>query len=255
MKRSKSSHKGDNGRVLILGGNELYHGAPILAGLGAEKSGADLVYLMVPSNQQHLARSFSMNMIVESFSGKFLRAQDVQKALDWCEKVDVLVVGNGLGEKPQTLRAVRKILQKSRCKVVIDAAALSAFAELAPLSGNRDIVITPHQGELERMGIQASEKALQAAAKQLQATIVLKGPEDLIVSPEGKTHVNKTGHPVMTKGGTGDVLAGLIGGLMAQGLSGFEAAKKATEDWGKVGEYVAEQKGLEVTIQELLEDR
>lgn len=255
MKRSLTSRKGDNGKVLVVGGSELYHGAPILAGLGAEKSGADLVYLMVPSNQQHLARSFSLNLIVESFSGDYLRGRDVQKVLDWSEKTDVMVLGNGLGERPQTQRALRKILQKSSCSLVGDAAALEPFVAVADKLNNteRQIVLTPHPGELHKMGLENDIASLKRATKDWGVTLVLKGPEDLIIGPDGKTAANTSGHPIMTKGGTGDVLAGLIGGLMAQGLSGFDAAKQACHDWGKVGEYVFKQQGLETTVAELVQ--
>lgn len=253
MKRDPNSHKGQNGRVLVVGGNEKYHGAPIMAALGAEKSGADLVSLIVPSNQQHIARSFSVNLIVECFSHKFLRTQDVSKIIEAAKNADVLVIGNGLGIKPQTQRAIRKILQQTKCNLVIDAAALPAFVEVAPLLESRDVVITPHAGEFESLKLQSSSDKIDEFSKQYHCTVLLKGPKDQIFNPSGELHINKTGHPIMTKGGTGDVLAGLIGGLMSQGMSGFEAAKKACEEWGKVGEYVAKQKGLEVTIAELLE--
>ena len=155
---------------------------------------------------------------------------------------------------------MKKILRRSSCDLVVDAAALHAFVDIAPLKEKRSVVLTPHRGELSKMLDQEVDalsspqlkKLLQEKAKSWNATIVLKGPEDLIVSPEGTVHINKTGHPIMSKGGTGDVLAGLIGGLMSQGLSGFEAAKTATREWGKVGEYVAKQQGLMVTIKELL---
>ncbi|MDP2691009.1 MAG: NAD(P)H-hydrate dehydratase [bacterium] len=263
MKRLKTSHKGDNGRVLVVGGNETYHGAPILAGLGAEKSGADLVNLIVPVNQQNLARQFSTNLIVDIFSGRSLRFRDVAKILDRAESSDVLVIGNGLGEKPQTLKALRKIIEQCPCHLVLDAAALLALAELKGFeAGKRIVVLTPHKGELDRMLEKSvsdlTQKQLQTLVQQKASewhvTIVLKGPEDIIADPEGNLHINTTGHPVMTKGGTGDVLAGLIGGLMAQGMSGFEAAKEATKKWGEVGEFIAQKKGLMVTIGEMVEN-
>lgn len=261
MKRSPDSHKGQNGRVLVVGGNELYHGAPILAGMGAERSGVDLVYLMVPTNQQHLARQFSPNLIVDTFKGRHLRALDVGHVVDWSEKVDGMVIGNGLGEKPQTLRAVKMIFQRATCKLVVDAAALQAFGQAKQVKAS-EVVVTPHRGEfgrmvgkdLEKASNKDLEKLAQEKAKQWHAVIVLKTPQTLICSPEGKVHWNTTGHPIMTKGGTGDVLAGLIAGLMAQGLPAFEAAKKACEEWGKVGERVFENQGLMTTIAELVQD-
>ena len=261
IQRKLQSHKGDNGRVLVVGGNELYHGAPILSGLGAEKSGADLVYLMVPVNQQNLARQFSLNLIVDTFKGKFLKGSDIQHVLGWSSKADVMVIGNGLGEKPQTLRACRKIIEKCKCGLVVDAAALTAFIQIKNFtSSQRQIVLTPHRGEfskifklnLEKLTNKEIQELIKKKAGELGVTIVLKGPEDYIAGPRGELHVNKTGHPIMNKGGTGDILAGLIGGLMSQGMSGFEAAKKATEDWGKVGESMFKKKGLMVSVEDLL---
>jgi hydroxyethylthiazole kinase-like uncharacterized protein yjeF len=259
LKRNKNSHKGENGRVLVVGGNEVYHGAPLLAALAAEKSGVDLCYVMVPVNQQNLARQFSLNLIVDTFSGKFLRPQDVKKVIDWTKKVDVLVIGNGLGEKPQTLRSIKKILEQSKCDVVIDAAALSLVPQLE--FHGRQAVITPHREEFSRLvkkdlnQLKPSElkKLLQEKAKEWHVVIVLKGAEDLLACPYGKFQVNKTGHPIMTKGGTGDVLAGLIAGLIAQGIPSFEASFQAVQEWGKVGESVAKKKGLMVTIEEMME--
>ncbi|MDP3975787.1 MAG: NAD(P)H-hydrate dehydratase [bacterium] len=266
LQRKTDSHKGQNGRVLVVGGSEVYHGAPLLAALGAEKSGVDLTYLMVPINQQNLARQFSLNLIVTTFSGKFLKAQDVKKVLDWSRKCDlpgrqagVMVIGNGLGDKPQTLRAIKMILEQAKCKLVIDAAALDAFVKVKSPPAT-ELVLTPHRGEFGRMlgkNLEmASEKELeqltQEKAKEWGVTLVLKTPQTLICSPEGKIHWNTTGHPIMSKGGTGDVLAGLIAGLMAQGLSGFEAAKEACKKWGEVGEYVAKKKGLMTTVEEMV---
>ena len=250
MKRPASSHKGDNGRVLVIGGNERYHGAPILAGLGAEKSGADLVSLLVPKEQQLLARSFSPNLIVDTFSGSYFRPKDLRKALDLCEKADVLVVGNGMGDRPQTQRALRKLLQNCPCRMVIDAAALVPFVAVAPLP--QEVVVTPHRGELAAMG--ADEEDLVRVAQNWNAIVALKGPTDLIATPDGQLFENTTGHPILTKGGTGDVLAGLIAGLMAQGMASGSAVQQALHDWGKVGEFVATKKGLETTIEELIQE-
>ncbi len=260
LKRKKTSRKGENGRVLVVGGSEVFHGAPILAGLGAEKSGADLIYLMVPKNQVNLTRQYSLNLIVQSFSGQFLRPRDVQKIVDWSEKADVLVIGNGLGERPQTLRACKHILTKTKCDLVVDASALAAFAEIKKDFGKRQLVLTPHRGELAKMtGCNICKQPgpeikdfVAEWAKKWKSTLVLKGAEDIISDASGNLHINKSGHPIMTKGGTGDVLAGLIGGLLSQGLTSFEAAKEGTELWGKIGEAVYKKKGNLVGVEDLV---
>lgn len=257
MERSTNSHKGDNGKVVVVGGDPKYHGAPIISALAAEKSGVDLVHLIVPKNQQHLARSFSLNVIVGCFSGKYLRTQDAIKIIELCKHADVLIIGNGLGEKPQTQRAIKKILSQVSCKVVSDAAALQPFSEIAPLPSAQEVVITPHHGEWSKIAHSneqlSEEETLQYFSHLWKATIVLKGSTDLICSPDGQVYTNTTGHPILSKGGTGDVLAGLIGGLMAQGLSASEASQQACLEWGKVGEFVAQQKGLQTTLQELID--
>ncbi len=245
IRRKKFSHKGENGRVLIVGGNEEFHGAPIFSALGAEATGVDLVRLVVPKSQKTLARKWSLNFIVSTFSGEHLRVSDVAEILKLAWKSDVLVMGMGLGDRRETTEAVKQIIKKTSCKLVIDADGLAGITKIS----GRDVVVTPHVGEairlLKNSKLKIQDSKLESlsfrkqVAKQitelLGVTTVLKGVIDVVCSPEGRIKLNMTGNAGMTVGGTGDVLAGVVGGLMAQGLTGFQAGFLAVKKRGGGG--------------------
>jgi hydroxyethylthiazole kinase-like uncharacterized protein yjeF len=238
--RSPKSHKGQNGRVLIVGGNAEFHGAPILAALGAEKTGVDLIFLTIAKGQELPAKVASPNFIVESMTRDFLTMADVPAILNRAEKVDALLVGNGLGQEAETKSALLQIVQVVQLPIVIDADGL--IPELLEVKGAHNWVLTPHHGEFERVFQQRGELPGEVAklAQNSGVTIVRKGPRDIIANAEGIFHENRTGVAEMTVGGSGDALSGLICGFLSQDLSGFEAAKLATYLWGKCGERLRE---------------
>ncbi len=262
IRRKKSSHKGDNGRVLVIGGNEEFHGAPIFAALGAEASGVDLVRLVVPKSQKTLARKWSLNFIVNTFGGECLRVSDVAEIVQLAKKVDVIVMGMGLGTRKTTVEAVRRIIKKTSCKLVIDAEGLAGISGIF----NREVMITPHIKEalgilkLQDYKIQDSklEKLVfrKRIAKQIsekfQVTTVLKGKVDVVSSSSGQIKLNRTGNAGMTVGGTGDVLAGVVGGLVAQGMSGEKAGYLAVRELGKAGDRLQKKKGVRFTAEEVV---
>ncbi len=234
MKRKKDSHKGQNGKVLIIGGSEHFHGAPILCSLGAENSGADLIFPYLPASQQEAAKTYSLNFILHSFEKNHLSTKDVSPILKMSEMADVVVIGPGLGDAAETKKAIKSILMKLEKPTVIDASAL-IYTNALP----KTVVLTPHRGEFKQLtGEEPSHKTVQKWAKNLGATIVVKGPEDIIANKD-KLLINKTGNALMTVGGTGDVLSGLIGGLMAQGIEPIEACHIATETLGSAAEELA----------------
>ena len=243
IKRKKNSHKGDNGRVLVIGGNEEFHGAPIFAALGAEASGVDLIRLVVPKSQKTLARKWSLNFIVSTFGGECLRGSDVSKIVRLAKKVDVIVIGMGLGTRKTTVDAVKQVIKKTSCKLVIDADGL---AGLVKVSG-RDVVVTPHirealvvlnqeSGIMNQESLNFRRKIAKQISEKLGVTVVLKGMTDVVCNSEGRIRVNKTGNAGMTVGGTGDVLAGVTGGFMAQGMSGEKAGYLAVKKLGEAGD-------------------
>ncbi|MEM2990546.1 MAG: NAD(P)H-hydrate dehydratase, partial [Halobacteria archaeon] len=215
FERDPESHKGDNGRVLVIGGGT-HTGAPALTALAALRTGADVVTVAAPKSIAYTIASFSPNLIVFPLSSDSLIEADVQALSNLIQRHDVTVIGMGLGREEATKRAVRAIIPLCR-KVVIDADALHALA--LPIPRNINAIITPHSGEFkvisgfelpanwrERLGI------VQRFSRENNLTVLLKGRMDII--SDGETvKVNRTGNAAMTVGGTGDVLAGIVGAL------------------------------------------
>jgi NAD(P)H-hydrate epimerase len=232
--RKPDSHKGQNGKVMVIGGNAMFHGAPILCALGAEYSGADLVYPILPPCHAQVARTYSLNFIIKTFEEDHLTSKDIKHILDFSEKVDVVVIGPGLGQEKDIMRAVKTLLSKLEKPTVVDASGL-IYTNSLP----KTTVLTPHRGEFTKLtGDEPTEKNVQKWAKDLGVTILVKGPKDIIADKD-KIIINKTGNPLMTVGGTGDVLSGFIGGLMAQGLKPIEACEIAANVLGTAGDQLA----------------
>jgi len=244
--RSRDSHKGAGGRVLIIGGGA-FSGAPALAGLAALRSGADIVTIAAPKNIAKIIASFSPNLIVRSLAENRLVKKDISVLEELIVTHDVVIIGMGLGREAETIEAVREILPLCG-KVVVDADGLAALE--VPLNRyNCDMVITPHVGEykglinedlqLERDGLIAQVKTFSA---DNSVVTLLKSPED-IISDGLIVRINQTGNPGMTVGGTGDVLAGITGALFAR-HSGIEAASAAAYICGRAGDLAFEEFGL-----------
>ncbi|VVB95458.1 Hydroxyethylthiazole kinase [uncultured archaeon] len=235
LKRPAASHKGDAGRVLVIGGGA-YSGAPALCALAALRAGADIVTVAAPESVSDIIASFSPNLIVRPLSRDRLTDDDVPLLSGLIEKHDVVVMGMGLGTSDETLGTVRKIVPLCR-KAVIDADALQSF--LLPLL-HRNIIITPHAGEMKRISgarvPEGDEKVdfTRNFAHEHDVTVLLKGVID-IISDGKEVRANRTGNAGMTVGGTGDVLAGLTGALFAK-HNAFEAAGAAAFINGAAGD-------------------
>ncbi len=254
-KRKPDSHKGENGRVLVVGGSELYSGAPALAAFGALNSGADLVVLAVPEANFDVTRSYSPDFIVRKYKGEFLNSGAVDTIIELAGQSDALVIGPGLGVKKETREAVLNILKKVRLPVVIDADALKFIGGKEGSIKPGDVVLTPHAGEFKALsGKNAREKEVADYAKEHKFTVLMKAREDLIASPEGKLRKNATGNAGMTVGGTGDVLSGVVAGFIAQGLSAFDSACCAAFVTGAAGDELEEWKGYAYMASDLAEE-
>lgn len=243
LARPVSSHKGDAGRVLVIGGGA-YSGAPALAALAALRAGADIATVAAPKSVSDIIASFSPNLIVRPLSGDRLAEEDIAVISELIKKHDVVVMGMGLGNEDATLEAVRKILPLCR-KAVIDADALTPGIVHA---GHGDIIVTPHAGEMKRLsGVDVPEdekeklKLVTGFAKNNELTVLLKGRIDYISNGKD-VQANRTGNAGMTVGGTGDVLAGLTGALFAKHDS-FEAACAAAFINGAAGDLAFDQFG------------
>lgn len=252
--RRSESRKGDNGKVLVVGGSDMYYGAPILSALGALNSGADLVYLLVPDINYEVSRAFIPDLIVRRYEGDFLDSQGIGEALKLAKSCDSMVIGPGLGAREETLEAVSEILHGVKIPAVVDADAIKA------LKGRKikNSLITPHAGEFKILTGRPPPKELSKRimavanqAKKSNSVVLLKAHLDIIAAPDGRVKLNATGNPGMTVGGTGDVLAGVAGSFVAQGLSAFDAACCAAFVNGSAGDEPYKKKGYCFTASDL----
>jgi len=261
LKRKKNSKKGDNGRVLVIGGGIDYYGAPLLAAKGALSAGCDITYLLVPEINFEVTRSLLPDFIVSGYEGKFLNENALAKAEEMAKKSDCIAIGMGLGLREETKEALDKILEfaaKSKKNIVIDGDALKLCDK--EIAKNLNAVFTPHAKEFEMLtgeklnsDIEERKRAVSKHAKRFSSTILLKGNIDIISSPE-KTKLNETGNEGMTKGGTGDVLAGLTAGLIAQHIDNFTAACCAAFVNGAAGDFLYKLKHYGYSASDLADE-
>lgn len=253
--RDSNSHKGDNGRVLIIGGSINYFGAPILAGLGALNSGADLVYLLVPECNFEVTRSFYPDFIVRKYPGNFLNPRIFDHINELLEKVDSVLIGPGISEEPDIINVVARIVKQAKCPVVLDAEAIPAISQLGLISGSAPtnlppITITPHRGEMDEItqgvlpeNFDSLVKTVEDFSRKWGVTILLKGHRDIIASPDKEARVNETGNAGMTVGGSGDVLAGFTASLIAQHVQPYDACVCSAFFTGLTGDNLYKSKG------------
>jgi hydroxyethylthiazole kinase-like uncharacterized protein yjeF len=248
--REPDSHKGDYGHALIVGGSPGRAGAVILAARAAVRSGAGLVTAAVPEpilQTVDLGSIESMTLgLPAAASGQIAeRAADV--VLEAAEGKAVLAMGPGMGQDPATAAAIRRIALECPLPVVLDADAINAFAGRAgELAARRtETILTPHPGELGRLlGISTAQiqedriAAARGAAEETGAIVVLKGHMTLVASGTA-VFVNPTGNAGMATGGAGDVLTGLLAGLLAQGLDALDATLLAVYLHGLAGDLAA----------------
>jgi len=259
-KRNVKSHKGQNGRVLIVGGSKDFYGAPVLAGLAALKSSADLIYLFVPESNFDCSRSLYPDFIVKSYPGEFLTERYASTIIEFGRKCDSLLIGPGLGNNELTQDAVFEIIKNLHIPTVLDAEAISVIKKIENFPLAQPILITPHKQEFQNLvdrEIIVNEEdtksiiLLRSISMDLHLSVLLKGPYDFISSDEGVVEINTSGNAGMTVGGTGDVLAGVAACLMAQGLEVFDAARVAAYYVGKAGDYLFKKQGYGFTASEL----
>lgn len=252
--REPGSHKGDYGHALIVAGSPGKAGAAILAARAAVRAGAGLVTVGVPEpilQTVDLGSIESMTLGLPTGASGQIADEAVGTVLDAAEGKAVLALGPGLGQEPETVAAIRRIALECPLPVVIDADGLNAFAGRAgDLAARRvETVLTPHPGELGRLlGVSTAQiqedrvAAARGAAEETGAIVVLKGHLSLIASGTA-VFVNPTGNPGMATGGSGDVLTGLIAGLIAQGLDALDATVLAVYLHGLAGDLAAGRLG------------
>ncbi len=259
--RNPSAHKGDFGRLLVIGGSEVYSGAPTLVSLGAMRTGVDIVYLAAPTKTAIAISSMSPDLITLKLEGENLNAANVGAIKPYLGMVDAVAMGPGLGLNPETVKFVKACVEeveKAKKPLLLDADGLKAFAKFKrPLKV--PLVLTPHAGEYEILTGEALPEnqeervlAIQKTAKKLNATILVKGKVDIICDAN-RSKLNFTGNPGMTVGGTGDVLSGIVGGLMAMKVAPFEAAVAGAFVNGAAGDFVADEIGFHMVATDIID--
>ncbi len=262
-KRPKTAHKGQGGRVLVIGGSSDYVGAPLLSAWAASRVGVDLVFLTAPRETTFAASSRCSTVIPRPFKSTILTINDLNSVLETAEKAHAIVIGPGLGLYKDTVTAVISLLRGLRGKaVVIDADALKIVAR-EKLKLWPEAILTPHRGEAAMLlGIDQVEDAVEAAkriAREYNATVLLKGPIDTICDASGRCRLNRSGVPAMSVGGTGDVLSGSLAGILARRISkGLEpdplnTAAAAAFLVGRAGELAYEERGESMIAGDLLD--
>jgi NAD(P)H-hydrate epimerase len=262
VSRNISSRKGDNGIVLVVGGNRIYHGAPILASMAALRSGTDLVYTAIPSVNVEATRSFSPNLIVIPLVDEKLTMGSATRLIKTLpKKIDSATIGMGMSiaKKEALLSLIEKLL-KNGTKLVLDASAL--IPEILPKIKETGCIITPHGGEYMRIfetelkthHNNENEQIIDVLknAKKYGITIILKGWKNIISNGE-LTAVIERSTPAMTVGGTGDVLAGLVAGFFSK-MNSFEAACTAVYFNGLAGIMAYQKSGLHMVATDLLDN-
>jgi len=261
--RKKSSKKGDNGRVLAIGGSREYIGAVALAGLAALRSGCDWVTIAAPEKVAWAVNALSADLVAIKLKGDYFSLKHYKELKKLIEKHDVLLIGNGMGLKKETKSLIKTIIKNNKLKV-IDADAIKSLA----MNELENSIITPHIKELEiflknskinnsTIKKTINEKKIEKKATLIKKTIInknkknnffeknniilLKGPIDIIIS-KNKIFYNKTGNAGMTKAGTGDVLAGLCAGFLAQSKDLEQSAVNAAYFNGLIGDILLKKK-------------
>lgn len=274
--RNLDSHKGKNGKILIVGGSKDYSGAPAIAGMSAISSGADLVYVASPDPASLAIKSLSPDLIVKGLKGDYLSLENLDDILEMVNNVDAVLLGPGATINEETGKLFNVLVHKIKKPMVLDADALKQV-DLSLIKNRDDLIITPHLFEfktffnkiIKESGIDPDSlknisededyhlinsqiETLQTIVKSIKGTVVLKGKYDLIMQ-NNKFKVNITGNPGMTVGGTGDALSGICVSLLSQGLNSFDSSSLAVYLNGRAGDLAMNKQGYGFSATDLTE--
>lgn len=267
MERKKTSHKGENGYALVIGGSEEYVGAVVLAGLAALRAGCDLVTVAAPEKVAWTVNRYTPDLVTQKVKGSHFSIKNAKEMVKFAEKFDAVLIGNGITRKAD--KFCQYFIKKSHKPKVIDADALKAMS----FKDFGNSILTPHEAELEAMLVSSNKEFLLPKLKSANAkekaeilqgnlryflqnnnVLLVKGPTDIIIS-KNKIAYNRTGNQGMTKGGTGDILAGLVVGFLAKTKDPFKSAVAAAYVNGWIGDQLLKKKkGYTFIASDILED-
>ncbi|MGC9490951.1 MAG: NAD(P)H-hydrate dehydratase [Thermovirgaceae bacterium] len=252
--RDSFTHKGKRGTVLVFGGSRLYTGAPLLAARGALRAGAGIVVLVSPENAFFNPADYLPEAILCKAPSRdgFLLPEAYDCAMEqWGQKASAIVAGPGIGKSDATCGLVKRIWESAILPTCIDADALRCLADMGEALGKRaNAILTPHEGEAAAL---AGKTPFEVASQRLQTaeilanrwgTVILKGAGTIIDSGSRRAVIGAD-HPCLSVPGSGDVLSGVIGAMLASGLDTFDAAVLAAFVHSKTGTLLGEEKGLD----------
>jgi NAD(P)H-hydrate epimerase len=251
--RPLTANKGTFGKVGIVAGSAPYLGAAILAARGALRAGAGLVYVFTTDQLNPILKAAlpeAVTVIAPSRDPHWLDELSFESIREKAVGLDVLAVGMGLGTAVSQQELVRAIISELSLPIVLDADALAALAALGLPALRTNIVMTPHPGEMARL-LRTSVSAVQrdrieaarSASGQAQTVVLLKGADTIVARPDGQVWINPGACPALAKGGTGDVLSGVIAALIGQGLEPWQAAVLGARLHLEAGRECAESRG------------
>jgi NAD(P)H-hydrate epimerase len=249
-RRKPEGHKGNFGKLLVVGGSGAYSGAPYLTAESAQRTGCGLVFLGVPQNiwaveAQKCVGPMPFALPADKNTGILTtRAQtEIERRLDGC---DVLALGPGLGRSTSSDKLVQTLLRRTEKPVILDADGINAISghiDCLDARRGRVTILTPHDGEFARLGGDLSHGSRVQTARDFAMAhgciLVLKGHRTVIAAPQGNVLVNDTGNSGLAKGGSGDVLTGIIASLLCQGATPLQAAACGVWLHGRAGEFAA----------------
>ncbi len=253
--RRLDTHKGDYGHLLVLAGSVGKTGAAAMACQAALRMGAGLVTLAIPKSLNPIMEMKLTEVMTEPLPEtpkQTLSLRGLNAILRLCENKKAVIIGPGIGTEKETQSLVLKLLRTLELPVILDADGLTALAtqpKFLPAS-NHSLILTPHPGEMARL-LQSTPKEVQDNriatsrdfAQSRQVHLILKGYRTLVATPKGEVFINSTGNPGMASGGTGDILTGMLGGLLSQGFDLLASLQAAVYLHGLAGDVVARERG------------
>ena len=258
--RSPDSSKRDFGSLLVVGGSDVYSGAPALAGMAALRTGCGLVVIGAPTPVASTIRAYSPNLIVHPLPGDVLNPGCLSVVSELVVSSNALVLGPGLGQNSGTREVVPSIVELAahyRKPVLVDADAIRILADSK--AAFRNVIITPHLGEFKAVSSTPAPRNLAEKVRvcrnfalQHSCVVLLKG-HNTVISDGQRVKINRTGNPGMAVGGMGDVLSGIIGAFLAQGSNRFFSAVAGAYVHGSAGDLVLKRTGFHMVASDLLD--
>ncbi|MCL5122995.1 MAG: NAD(P)H-hydrate dehydratase [Deltaproteobacteria bacterium] len=254
LRSDPTAHKGSFGRALIVGGSTGKTGAPVMTAMAASRIGAGLVTVAVPASLNPILENKLTEEMTEPLPDEsgYLSLSAIDRILELCQDKDVVAIGPGLSASSGAVEIVNTLLSQYEGKLVVDADGLNCLAQNPELlsTTKATVVLTPHPGEMGRLtgfsGLQIQNDRLNIGrefVKTYKAWLVLKGARTIIFDPDGRSYINGSGNPWMASGGQGDVLTGIITGLIAQKMPLAEAIPFAVWIHGYIADSVIDRDG------------